>query len=69
MGELKRPTPQVDQRITASKTKEMRTLTSTDTRKGTAEIEWVNTRHGLDSDIMMNATIGEIQKAIDDDFN
>ena len=32
MGELKRPKPQGDQRITANKTKEKKTLTSTDTK-------------------------------------
>ena len=68
-GELKRPTLQDDQRITASETKEKRTVTSTDIKRGIVEIDWVNTRHGLDSDGMMNATIGEIQKAIEDDFN
>ena len=66
---LKRPIPNDDQRIIATKTKEMRTITSTDTRLGAGEIQWINTRHGLDSDGMMNATIGEIRKAIEDDFN
>ena len=68
-GEFKRPTLQGDQRITTSETKEKRTVTSTDIKRGIVEIDWVNTRHGLDSDGMMNATIGEIQKAIEDDFN
>ena len=68
-GELKRPTLQGDQRITASETKEKRTVTSTDIKRGMVEIDLVNTRHGIDSDGIMNVTIGEIQKATKDDFN
>ena len=66
---MKRPIPNNGQRIIATKTKEMRTKTSTDTRLEAGEIQWVNTRHWWNSDGMMNATIGEIRKATDDKFN
>ena len=68
-GELKRPTLQGKQRITGNETKEKRRVTSTDIKRQIVEKDWVNTRHGLDSDGMMNTTIGEIQKAIEDYFN
>ena len=50
-------------------TKKIRTITSTDTRVGVGETQWVNTRHWGNSDGIMNATIGEIREAIDDKFN
>ena len=42
---------------------------STDTTLGAGETQWVETRQWENSDGIMNATIGEIRKAIDDEFN
>ena len=42
---LKRPIPNDAQRIIVTKTKEMRTKISTNTRLGAGEIQWVSTRH------------------------
>ena len=66
---LKKPIPNDGQRIITTKTKEMRTITSTDTRLGAGETQWVHARHWGNSDGMMNATIREIRKATDDEFN
>ena len=66
---LKKPIPNDGQRSIRTETKEIRTITSTDTRLGAAKTQWVHTRHWGKSDGMMNATIGDIQKAIDDEFN
>ena len=66
---LKKPIPNNGQRTITTETKEMRTITSTDTRLGAGKTQWVNTRRLGNFDGMMNATIGEIWKAIDDEFN
>ena len=66
---MKKPIPNDGQRTITTETKETKTTTSTDTRLGAGETQWVNTRQWENSDGIMNATIGEIREAIDDEFN
>ena len=68
-GKLKKPIPSDGQLIITTETKEIRTITSTDTKLGAGEIQWVNTRQWGKSDGIMNATIGETLEAIDGEFN
>ena len=42
---LKKPIPNNGQRTITTETKEIRTITSTDTRLGAGKTQWVNTRH------------------------
>ena len=66
---LKKSIPNDGGGTITAKTKGTRTTTSTDTRLGAGETQWVNTRQWENSDGITNATIGEIREAIDDEFN
>ena len=68
-GKLKKPIPTDGQRTITTETKETRKITSTDTRVGAGETQWVSTSQWGDSDGIVNTTFGEIREAIDDEFN
>ena len=64
--ELKEPLPNNSQGTNATGTMGAGTTTSTDTKLGAGKTQWVNTRQCEKPDGIMNSTIGEIRKAIDD---
>ena len=66
---LKKPTANNSQEIIATGTTGAGTTTSNDTNLGAGETHWVNIRQWDKSGGRMKATIGEIRKAIDDEFN
>ena len=66
---MKEPIPNDGQGTIATGTTGTRTTASTDTKLGAGEIQRVITRQWGKSDGITNATIGEIRKAIDDEFN
>ena len=68
-NELKKPTSNDSQETIATGTTGARTTASNDDNLGAGETQWVNTRQRDKYGGITNATIREIQKAIDDEFN
>ena len=67
--ELKEPIPNDDQGTIASGTTGTLTTASTDTTLGAGETQWVSTRQWEKLDGATNTIIGDIRKAIYDEFN
>ena len=67
--ESKEPMPNNDQGTIATGTTGTMTTTSSDTKLGTGKAQWVSTRQWGKSDGVTNTTIGDMRKAIDDEFN
>ena len=66
---MKKPIPNDGQGTIVTGTTGTMTTTSTDTKLGTGETQCVSTRQWEKPDGVINTTIGDIQKAIDDKFN
>ena len=66
---MNKPTANDSQEIIATGTTRAGITTSTDANLKVDETQWVNTRQWDKPGGITDATIGEIQKAIDDEFN
>ena len=67
--ELKNPTANNSQETILTGTSGAGEMTSNDSNIGAGETQWINSRQWDKSGGIMNTTIGEMRKAIDDEFD